>query len=221
MDIEGMGPALVEQLVERRLVHDVADIYSLTQEQLAGLQRMAKKSAQNLCPAIGASRGRDLPRLITALGVRHVGTHAADLLARDFGTMQRLAKATVEELLQVAEIGEITARSVVGFFSKPQTKRVLEKLADAKVNMKSLAAPHTRAGPLEGKTLVLTGTLKNYGRQEIEKRIRALGGRAASNVSKSTDYLVVGEAPGSKLEKARNLGVPILTEEAFDNLVRK
>jgi len=221
MDIEGMGPALVDQLVDRGLVKDVADIYSLRPEQIAGLERMGKKSAHNVCRAIAESRKRDLNRLITALGVRHVGTHAAEILARHFGSMDRLARATVEELREIPEVGDITARSVVEFFSRPETEKVIRKLAQAGVNMKSLAPRPARDGPLKGKTLVVTGTLKNYSRQEIEEKIASLGGRAASSVSRKTDYVIVGESPGSKLDKARQLGVPTLTEEEFERLIRK
>ncbi len=219
MDIEGVGPALVEQVVDRGYVQDVADLYSLTPEQIAGLERMGEKSAENVCRAIKDSRSRDLHRLITALGVRHVGTHAAELLARHFGSMDRLAEATPEELRQVPEIGEITAQSVAGFFSKPEPRRIIERLVDAKVNMKSLAAPARREGPLQGKTLVVTGSLRDYSRQEIEEKITSLGGRATSSVTKNTHYVVVGESPGSKLAKARRLGVATLSEEEFGKLI--
>jgi len=185
MDIEGMGPAVVEQLVDRGLVKDVADIYALQPDPLAGLERMGKKSAENLCRAIEESKRRDLGRLITALGVRQVGTHAAGILSR---------------------------------IARPETRRVVAKLRDAGVNMTSLSSAVTEAGPLEGKTFVVTGTLQNYTRQEIEEKIRALGGRASSSVSEKTDFLVAGEAAGSKLDKARKLGVTVLTEEEFERL---
>jgi len=219
MDIEGLGPALVEQLVDRGLVKDVADLYTLKAEDVAKLERMGKKSAENLVRAIERSKRRDLSRLITALGIRHVGAHAGEVLAARFGNMERLAAATVDELLSVEEIGEITAKSIADFFARGETQKVMQKLREAGVNMRSFK-PHAARGPLEGKTLVVTGTLKNYTRQEIEEKIKALGGRAASSVSKKTDYVVAGESPGSKLEKARRLGVPVLAEEEFERLLQ-
>jgi DNA ligase (NAD+) len=218
MDIEGMGPALVEQLVDRGLVKDVAGLYALKVEQLESLERMGEKSARNIRNGIEQSKGRDLNRLITALGVRQVGTRAAELLARHFRDMGSLAKATEEELTEVPEIGEITAACIVEFFSRPETHKVIAELQRAGVNMKSLtAAP--KGGPLEGKTLVVTGALRKYTRQEIEEKIASLGGRAASSVSKKTDYVVAGDSAGSKLDKARKLGVPIIGEEEFEKLI--
>ena len=221
MDIEGMGPAIVEQLVEKGLVKDVADLYTLPDRasELAGLERMGEKSAENLCVAINESRGRDLSRLITALGARHVGARGAEILARYFGAMEGLMQANVEALAAAPEIGEITARSVVEFFARPETRKVIEKLRQAGVNMKSHVAAAPRGGPIEGKTLVVTGTLKNYSRQEIEKRIASFGGKATSTVSKKTSYVVAGDSPGSKLDKARKLGVTVLTEAEFEKLV--
>lgn len=218
MDIEGMGPALVEQLVEKGLVKDVADIYTLKPDRLAGLERMGEKSARNLCRAIESSKRQDLSRLITALGMRQVGTHAAGMLAQHFGTMDRLMAAVAEELAGVPEIGAITADNIVSFFARPETRTIIDKLKDAGVNMESRRTP-VRGGSLEGKTLVVTGTLKNWSRDEIQERIRALGGRAASSVSKQTDFVVAGEAAGSKLDKAKKLGVPVLTEEAFERMI--
>ena len=216
MDIEGMGPALVEQIVDKGLVKDVADICALKSEQLAALERMGRKSAENLLRAIEDSKNRDLSRLITALGVRHVGTRGAELLARHFGNMDDLMVADEATLASIPEFGEITGRSIVEFFTRPETRKVIEKLKKAGVNMKSLRAAAQKSGPLDGMTLVVTGTLKNYARQEIEGKIRSLGGRAASSVSKKTNYVVAGESPGSKLDKARALGVPVLSEEEFE-----
>jgi DNA ligase (NAD+) len=220
MDIEGLGPALVEQLVDAGLVNDIADLYSLKPQPLAELERMGIKSAENICREIEKSKERDLNRLIAALGIRQVGTHAAGVLARRFGTMEKLAAAGVEELTLIPEIGEITAKNIADFFARSETKKVLKRLADAGVNMKSLAEPPRGGGTLAGKTLVVTGTLKNYKREEIEEKIASLGGRAASSVSKKTDYVVAGESPGSKLDKARKLGVKVIGEEEFDKLVR-
>ncbi|MGO8703570.1 MAG: NAD-dependent DNA ligase LigA [Candidatus Brocadiia bacterium] len=220
MDIEGLGPALVEQLVDGGLVKDIADLYSLKPQPLAEIERMGIKSAENICREIEKSKERDLNRLITGLGVRQVGTHAAGVLARRFGTMEKLAAAGVEELTRIPEIGEITAKHIADFFARAETKKVLKRLADAGVNMKSLAEPPRGGGALAGKTIVVTGTLKNYKREEIEEKIASLGGRASSSVSKKTDYVVAGESPGSKLDKARKLGVKVIGEEEFDKLVR-
>jgi len=220
MDIEGMGPALVEQLVDAGLLHDIADIYALPSKvaELSQLERMGEKSAQNLADAILASREQDLSRLITGLGIRHVGTRAAEILARQLGNMDAFTQASAEQLAAVPEIGEITAQSVVEFFARPETQKVIAKLREAGVNMISLEAPAPRGGPLDGKTVVVTGTLKNYTRPEIEKLIQSLGGRAASSVSRKTDFLIAGEAAGSKLDKARKLDVKVLSEDDFDEL---
>ena len=219
MDVEGLGPALVEQLVDAGLVKDIADLYSLKPQPLAELERMGIKSAENICREIGKSKERDLNRLITALGIRQVGTHAAGVLARRFGTMEKLAAAGVEELTRIPEVGEITAQNIADFFARPETKKVLKRLADAGVNMNSLAEPPRGGGTLAGKTLVVTGTLKYYARQEIEEKIASLGGRAASSVSRKTDYVVAGESSGSKLDKARRLGIKVISEEEFDRLI--
>ena len=217
MDIEGLGPALVEQLVDKGLVRDVADLYALQAEQVAALDRMGEKSARNLVDALHAGKTQDLRRLITALGIRHVGTRAAEILAGHFGTIESLATADVETLVGVPEIGDITAKSLVDFFAQEETQNLLRKLQRAGVNM---AAKRRRpaATPLAGKTFVVTGTLRKYTRQEIEARIAAVGGRAASSVSRKTDYVVAGDAPGAKLEQARSLGVAVLTEQEFDAL---
>jgi len=217
MDIEGLGPALIEQLVDRGLVKDVADIYLLKAEDLAQLERMGKKSAENVIRAIEESKRRDLSRLITALGIRHVGAHTGEILAAHFGSMDRLAKADLDELMAVEGIGEITARSVADFFAREETQRVIRKLREAGVNMRSLQ-PRVAAGPLQGKTVVVTGTLRNYTRQQIEEKIKSLGGRVASSVSRKTDFVLAGESPGSKLDRARELGVRILTEDEFERL---
>ena len=219
MDIEGMGPAIVDQLVDKDLVKDVADLYALTPAQVANLERMGEKSAENLCAAIQASKARDLNRLITALGIRQVGTRAAEILARYFGTMDSLAAATVDDLMKAEEVGEITAQCIRGFFARPETLKVLDKLRAAGVNMKSLAARPAAGGALQGKTVVVTGTLTKYSRQEIEEKITSLGGKPASSVSRKTSFVVAGEAAGSKLAKAKELGVQILTEDEFDRLV--
>ena len=220
MDIEGLGPALVEQLVDSGLVQDVADLFTLTVEQLAGLERMGRKSAENLVAALNAAKGRDLSKLIAALGIRHVGVRAGELVAARFGNLDALKAADEAALKAVPEIGETTAKSLIAFFAQEEAQRVIEKLKAAGVKMTSDLTT-TAGGPLEGKTVVVTGALKNYSRQTIQDRIKSLGGRSASSVSKKTDYLLAGEEAGSKLEKATKLGVTVITEEEFEQLIKE
>jgi len=219
LDAEGVGPALILQCVQRGLVHDPADFFFLTKEQLKGLERMAEKSAQNVLNSIEKSKRPPLPRLIYALGIRHVGDHVAEVLARQFGSLDPLAEASEEELSATPEIGPVIAQSVAVFFQQKQTKELLEKLHKAGVEAQAVSAPAVVAGgPFAGKTVVFTGTL-NMPRPEAEAIVKSQGGRAASTVSKSTGYVVVGESPGSKGEKARKLGVTVLTEEEFRKMI--
>jgi DNA ligase (NAD+) len=219
MEIDGLGEKLIDQLVEAGLVRDAADLYGLTREQLAGLDRMADKSAANVIAAIAASRTRPLERLLFALGIRHVGEHVARLLVEAFGSMERLMNARAEELMQVHEIGPQVAESVTSFFAMPENVRVIERLRQAGVEM----APSrgVNGDLLAGQTFVLTGTLSSYTREEAEKLILALGGRPASSVSSKTSYVIAGEAAGSKLNKARALGIPVLNEAEFKEMIKK
>lgn len=220
MDIEGLGDKLVEQLVEDRLVTGYGDLYRLTEEQLTSLERMGKKSADNLLEQIEASKSRGLARLLNALSIRHVGNRVATVLAEHFGSMKEIQKADEEQLSEVNEIGLIIAKSVHDFLHSDFGRKTIEALAEHGVKMTAPKPPPSAAtGPLVGKTLVVTGTLEKYGREEIEELITKLGGRAASSVSKNTDYLVAGEKAGSKLDKARKLGVPVLSEKEFDKLI--
>jgi DNA ligase (NAD+) len=214
MDIEHLGEAVVEQLVERGLVHDFGDLYRLTVAQLAELERLAEKSATNLVTAIAASRARGLARVLYALGIRFVGERAARLLAEHFGSVERVAGATVEEISQIHGIGPRIAESVRLFFDQPANQKAVEHLREVGVVLEEATRP---AGPkpLAGKTFVLTGTLDQMSRDEAKARIARLGGRVSSSVSRKTDYVVAGAEAGSKLEDATRLGVAILDEAAF------
>lgn len=219
MDIEGLGTAVVNQLVDRGLVKDVGDLYGLDVATIAGLERMAEKSATNLVEAIRESKGRSFERLLFALGIRHVGVTVARSLA-SFGTMERLAAAQAEDLLSVEEVGPAIAESVVAFFRDAENRAVVEKLRQAGVRMEAERSETVRTdGALTGKTVVITGTLARLSRQEAEDLVRREGGKPASAVSRKTDLVVAGENAGSKRDRAVQLGVPIVEEEAFLRLV--
>jgi DNA ligase (NAD+) len=219
MDIEGLGPAVGELLFKEGLVRDVGDLFYLKTEQLAGLPRMADKSAENLVMSIEKSKGNPLRRLLFGLGIRFVGEKAARLLAEHFLTMDRLRRAGEEELTELEEIGPKIAEAVVRFFDTPQTGPVLEKLKAAGVNMTEpvVTADHVL---MAGKIFVFSGSLEGYTREEAAVLVEERGGRVSSAVSKKTDYLVAGEEPGSKLEKARKLGVEVIDEARFNQLIK-
>ena len=217
MDIAGLGPAVQAQLVGAGLVQNPADLYRLRYEDLVPLDRLGPKSAQNLLAAIDQSRQNPLSRLIFALGIRHVGARAARVLAQHFGSLDRLMAASEEELVAIPEIGPKIAGSITVFFAGEQNRSVIEKLVAAGVNTKARMEKGT-GGPLSGKVFVLTGTLAGYTREEAKALVESLGGRVASSVSKNTDYVVAGESPGSKYEKAVALGVKVLNEEEFREL---
>jgi len=220
MDIEGGGEVLVRQLVESRLAHNVADLYSLTLEQVAGLERMGEKSARNFIEAVEASKKRDLWRLIFGLGILHVGSGVAKALARHFATLDELANASVAQLTETDDIGEVIAQSVFEWFHEADNQKLVTRLREAGLNFRSeLHKPRAAAGALAGKTFVLTGTLPTLKREEAAAKIEALGGKVSSSVSKKTDYVVAGEEAGSKLEKAQQLRVKILHEAEFLELV--
>lgn len=220
MDIEGLGPALIEQLVQRGLVHDPADLYQLEAGAVASLDRMAEKSARNLIAAIDASRGRSLRHLLYGLGIRHVGSRLAEILAGHFGTLDGLMAASEEELTGVEEVGAVVARSVRDFFEVPANQELVARLRASGLNLEEIRpeTAETNAN-IAGKTFVVTGTLTQFTRDEIHDRIKALGGKASSSISAKTDYLVAGEKAGSKLAKAESLGVKVLTETEFQQLV--
>lgn len=217
MDIEGLGPANVENLVAAGLLRTPGDLYQLRAEDVAQLERMGKRSAQNLIDAIEKSKGNDLAKLLNAFGIRQVGQKAAQVLARQFGSLDALAEAGEEELTAVPDIGSITAKSLTAWFSAPQSRHLIETLKAAGVNMISHAEPV--GDKLAGLTFVLTGELSGFTRKEAGERIQALGGKVSGSVSKKTSYVVAGEAAGSKLRKAQELDVPILDEAAFLTLL--
>lgn len=217
MDIEGMGEVLVNQLVEKKLVQDVAGLYDLQEAQLADLERMGEKSAANVIAAIAQSKDRELWRLIHGLGILHVGEGAARKLAGHFLSLDALAKASVEELQQAEDVGPVMAQSIHDFFRNPRNAEIIGRLKKHGLKMKEAAAPKPApaGGPLSGKTVVITGTLEKFSREEAREECRKRGAVPTDSVSKKTDYLIVGAEPGSKFDKARKLGVPILDEAAF------
>ena len=223
MDIEGLGTAIIDQLVDSGLVRSIPDLYSLTLDQLLELERMGKKSAQNLLDGIAASKGRGLARVLTGLGIRHVGEHVAEVLAQEFGNVDDLMAASTDRLAKVDGIGPVLAESVARFFQSSAGRKVIEDLRAHGVRLVEERKRKAKAGQadLSGKTFVVTGTLSRYSREEIERLIKNLGGKATGSVSQKTDYVVAGEKAGSKLEKARQLGVAVLTEQEFDALIGK
>lgn len=218
MDIDGLGSALVEQLIASDLVHTAADLYFLDRAEVEKLDRMGRQSTDNLMKAIEASKGNDLSRLINAFGIRQVGTKAAKTLARTFGTLDRLMHASEEELMAVPDIGGITAANVVRWFSDAQSRDLIARLRSAGVNFDSLE--QTADERLAGKTFVLTGALSLFTREEATEKIEALGGKVSGSVSKKTTFVVAGENAGSKLKKANELGIPVLSEEDFLQMLR-
>ena len=211
MDIDGLGPALLEKLHDTGLVKSIADIYSLTAEQLAGLERMGEKSAAKLISSIEKSKSAGLARFLSALGIRQVGDKAAAVIAARFGDIEELFKATPETLCEIDDVGEITAENIVSFFSHPQTRRMIDRLKNVGVVM---TAEKAAAGDdrFAGMTFVLTGTLPDMTRDEASALITSHGGKVSGSVSKKTSYVVAGAEAGSKLAKAESLGVPVIDE---------
>jgi len=218
MDIEGMGKSVVDMLVENKLIRDYGDIYSLGADALIKLERFALKSSENLIKAIEKSKTNELHRLIFGLGIRHVGTRAAWILASKYGSIGALKKVSRETLMEVREIGPVMAEGITDFFSTPENINVLDKMRKAGVLMKG-KHPARSESPIEGKTIVVTGTLKGYARGDIEILIRRLGAQASSSISKKTDFLLCGIEPGSKLAKAKALGVTIINENDFKKMI--
>lgn len=218
MNIDGLGENIINELLDRKLISSIEDIYFLTFEDFASLKKNGKKFAQNLIDSINDSKQNDLYRLLTAFGIRHVGSKACKVLARKYKNIENLQNATFEELSQINDIGEVMANSIREFFLQDQTKNLIEKLKLAGVNMKSLEEESTD-NRFEGKTFVLTGTLETLTRKEAEEIIEKFGGKTSGSVSKKTDYVLAGEEAGSKLTKAQSLGVTIISENEFKQMI--
>ncbi|MDI6870196.1 MAG: NAD-dependent DNA ligase LigA [Bacillota bacterium] len=222
MDIEGLGPVMIGQLLDKGLIKDPADLYALTENDLAQIERTGEKSIQNLLGAIARSKEAGLARLLYALGIRHVGETMARTLAEHFRSLEALERASWEDLLAVPDVGEKVAGAIQEYFADPVNQRLLEKLRAAGVLMEQPEEETAGAGggPLAGKTVVITGTIEGFTRREAEEAVRAAGGKTTDSVSKKTDYVVVGENPGSKYDKARELGVTIVPGPAFREFLR-
>jgi len=218
MNIEGLGTALVQQFITQDLVSDPADLYYLKKEQIAGLERMGEKSASNLLEQIEESKKSPLDRLLFALGIRYIGAGAAKDLAKHYRSIEKLRQASVEELTQVEGIGEKMAVSVVNFFGQESNIRILEKLERAGVSMATAEEKRDESVLFAGKKFVLTGVLQNHTREEIKEIIENLGGKVTASVSVNTDYVIAGENPGSKFDRANALGITILNEEEFKKM---
>lgn len=219
MNIDGLGDKIIEQLIEKNLISNIADIYFLEFEDIATLKKNGKKFTQNLINAINNSKNNDLYRLIAALGIRHIGVKAAKTLARKYKTMENLMEASIESLAMTNDIGEISANSLYEFFKQEQTIDLIDKLKKAGVNMNAIETEEID-NKFEGKTFVLTGSLEQFSRKEASDLIEKHGGKTSSSVSKKTDYVLAGEDAGSKLTKAQNLGVEIITEEQFKEMMK-
>ena len=213
------GENIIQQLLDKNLINNIADIYELNFEDIASLKKNGKKFAQNLIDSINKSKENDLYRLITALGIRHVGGKASKVLARKYKTMENLQNANFEQLSQINDIGEVMANSIIEFFMQEQTKDLIKKLKNAGVNMNCLEE-ESDDKRFEGKTFVLTGSLELFTRKEAEDIIEKLGGKTSSSVSKKADYVVAGEDAGSKLTKAQSLGINIISETDFKEMIK-
>jgi DNA ligase (NAD+) len=223
MNIEGLGESLIAQVIKAGLVHDYADVYALTAEKLQELERMGKKSAAKLMLQIEKSRGNELWRLIYGLGIRHVGERASQVLAHAFGSMDALCAATEEQLQQASEVGPVLAESVRSWFDEPRNRQLIDRLQAAGINMEVPLERRVAAeasGPLTSKTYVITGTLQSMSREDATSALERLGAKVTNSVSKKTTGVIVGAEPGSKAEKARTLGVPVLDEAAFLELIK-
>jgi len=218
MDIDGLGDAIIEQLIAEKMIANPADLYHLDYDQFAALPGQGKKSAENLRIAVENSKQNDLSKLLCALGIRQVGVKAAKVLASTFGSLDAIAGASLEEMTAVPDVGAITAGNIRAWFDSPQSKDLIERLREAGLNFESRAVVQDLR--FMGKTIVLTGALTRFSREEATEKIESFGGKAASSVSKKTSFVVAGENAGSKLTKARELGIPVLSEQDFLELLK-
>lgn len=219
MDIDGVGPSIIEQMLDKKLIETAADLYNLKVDDIAEMDKMGKKSAENLLNALEKSKANPLYRLVNALGIRHIGEKGAKILAGKYKTLDNLMSASCEELTEIPEIGAVTAKSITEFFAEEQNITFIEKLRAAGVSFEDAQDGESLPQIFEGKTFVLTGTLPTYKRSEAQEIIEALGGKTSSSVSKKTSYVLAGEEAGSKLEKAESLGITIISEEEFKKMV--
>ena len=218
MNILGLGENIIEELLDRGLIKNIADLYELTNEDFESMKKNGKKFAQNLIDSINSSRSNDLYRLITGLGIRNIGVKAAKSLAKHFKNIDNLMNCELDEIVGIDDMGEIMAKSVYDFFREPQTIDLINRFKVLGINMEALEEEGTD-NRFEGMTFVLTGSLEKYSRKEAEDIIEKLGGKTSSSVSKKTTYVIAGEDAGSKLDKAQKLGVPVITEEQFKNMI--
>jgi DNA ligase (NAD+) len=220
MDIEGLGDKLVEQLVDEKLIHHVDDLYKLTLNQLANLDRMGEKSAQNLLDALEKSKKTALARFIYALGIREVGEATAKILAQHFGSLEKIADADESALLDIHDIGPVVAKHIVLFFKEPHHKKIIQSLIESGIHWPAIEKPSSESQPLLGKSFVITGTLFAMTREEVKEKLELLGAKITNSVSKKTDFVIIGENPGSKAEKAEALGIKILSESELEQLLK-
>lgn len=220
MDIDGLGPSIIEQMLDRKLIETAADLYYVKPEDIADMEKMGEKSAQNLINSLEKSKSNPLYRLINAFGIRHIGEKAAKILAAKYKTLDNLRNATVEELTEIPDIGEKMAESVVEFFAQEQNKEFIKKLEDAKVHCKDDSENSVVDSRFDGMTFVLTGTLQKYKRSDAGTIIENYGGKTSSSVSKKTTYVLAGLEAGSKLDKANSLGVKVISEEEFEEMIK-
>ena len=220
MDIEGLGPSIIEQMLEKNLIETAADLYYVNPSDIADMDKMGEKSAQNLINALEKSKSNPLYRLINAFGIRHIGEKAAKILSAQYKTLENLMNANVDELTQIPDIGEKMAMSVVSFFAEEQTKEFIKKLETAGVNCVDDNENSVVDKRFENMTFVLTGTLEKYKRSEAGQIIENYGGKTSSSVSKKTTYVLAGAEAGSKLDKAQSLGVKIISETEFEEMIK-
>jgi DNA ligase (NAD+) len=219
MDIDGLGDKLIEQMVDLKLLDSVADLYKLQLDQVVGLERMAEKSAKNLLSALENSKKTTLPRFIYALGIREVGEATAEALANHFADLEIIQNSQLEQLIEVGDVGPVVSANIVHFFSQPENQQVIQQLLDAGIHWDRIEVVDTQAATLTGKTYVITGTLENYSRQQAGELLKQRGAKVSSSVSKKTTAVIAGDKPGSKVDKAQQLGVTILDERGFEQLI--